>query len=213
METSQNTQKSETPVVTTRTVSTQKKSNNTLLIVIIILVVLAVVCCGPFLFIPAALIGALPFLSFLSPVLINDSTIQNAIENSIESQTDGNLDLGLNYDKTKTQPLPTTVPQDIRTVFTQNVGNPYNVTTSTSDTDSYVLAWFSVNKDFTNVTNGVEKDLKTAGWSVQKNSTSDSNQQTIVLVGTKTEEGKDKQMTASFTKESTDLEIVLTVSY
>jgi|GEM_PF-3478215 len=213
METSPNTSKIATPVVTTETLITQKKKSNTLLIVIIILIVLAVLCCGPFLVIPAALIGALPFLGFLSPMLINNSTVQNAIENSIESQTDGNLDLGLNYDKTKTQPLPTTVPQDIRAVFTQNVGNPYNVTTSTSETDSYVLAWFSIKKDFTTVTNGVEKDLKSAGWTIQKNSTSDSNQQTIVIVGTKTQDGKDKQMTASFTKESTDLEIVLTVSY
>jgi len=203
-----------TPSSTTVTSTAIKpKRSNTLLIVVIIIIVLLVLCCGPFLAIPAALFGALPFLSFLAPAVINEGNVQNAIENIVENQTGNDVDFSLNYDKNKTSPLPTTVPQEVRSVFSAQIGDPFNVSSSISDTDSYVIAWYSTTKNFESIASTIEKDLKAAGWDITKTESTQNDERTVVLLGSKTIDGKEYAFSSAFTDNGSDADIVLTIGF
>jgi type III secretory pathway component EscV len=200
-----------TPTQTPITTAPVKKSSNTAIIVIVVILVIIGLCCG------------LPFLamSYFTNV-ISDESIRNSIQNSIREseksieqelskQSNKDIDLDFNLNTSKTQPLPSEFPQEVKSIIPASWKNPYNVNKSVGETTQYSALYLITGVNQNTAANESEKNLKNQKWTTQV--TTNEETSSTIVTGIKTINGKEFTVNITAIPQGDNTAITLVVNY
>lgn len=175
------------PVVATKIEGDVKKSKFPVWVIIVgVIVVIIMAACACCTLAPALGLGSLANLT-------SDKGFQDAIQSKLEQQIKDeakksgvDVNVNLNTDATKTQPLPTDFPSDLKKLIPSYFGDPYSVSKSSSDKSGsfFYISYSLKNRTSSKVADEIEATMKKEGFSVTRSSSTESDSE--IIYGTKT---------------------------